>query len=97
MFVREGIREAAEPVKVEAQKELAKYDEGSAASLRIVVRKTGRISIEQSKRKVTGKRPDYGALQMRLLYKAYDAKFEEYQHKLDEQLNRIIDELELRG
>lgn len=61
---RRALREAAEPVRREAAARFSKYDTKSAASYGISVRRTGSVAVEQRLRRTTGRRPDYGRLQM---------------------------------
>jgi hypothetical protein len=62
--VREAFREAGDIVKVDAVPRLAKYSTKSAAGFKVRVRQRG-VAVEQSLLKTTGKRPDWGSLQMR--------------------------------
>jgi hypothetical protein len=62
--VREAFREAGDIVKVDAVPRLAKYSTKSAAGFKTRVRQRG-VAVEQSLLKTTGKRPDWGSLQMR--------------------------------
>jgi hypothetical protein len=76
-LVRSQYRKVGDIVKVDAAGRFRSIDAGSAAGFRTVVRQRG-VSVEQSKRRTTGKRPDYGALQMRLaLMPGLEAKEEE--------------------
>lgn len=61
--VREALRASGEIVRADAVPRLAKYSSRSAAGLKVRVRQRG-VAVEQSLRKTTGRRPDYGALQM---------------------------------
>lgn len=60
--VREALREAAWPVQADTRARIAKYT--GVGPVGISVRQRG-VSVEQRKGKVTGQRPDFGALQMR--------------------------------
>lgn len=65
--VRATLREAGDTVKVAAaENALSRFHNAgrTAAGYRVVVRQRG-LSVEQSIRKTTGKRPDYGGLQMK--------------------------------
>lgn len=62
--VRAAFRESGDIVRVDAVPRLAKYSVKSAAGLKVRVRQRG-VAVEQSLRKTTGQRPDYGSLQMR--------------------------------
>jgi hypothetical protein len=64
VFAREALREAGEEVRQAAGAKFAKYDEKTSGGYRTRVRRTG-VSVEQSLRRTTGLRPDFGALQMR--------------------------------
>jgi hypothetical protein len=60
--VRDGLRKAADPVRVEAAALLAPISADSAAGYKIRVRQRG-VALEQSRRRTTGLRPDYAKLQ----------------------------------
>lgn len=71
---RKGLKEAAEPVRKEAQALFEHINARSAAGYRVVSRARG-VSVEQRYRRTTGKRPDYGRRQMgRALIPALEAK-----------------------
>ncbi len=63
-FGRAALRKAGGAVKEDASRRFARYDQRTAAGYRVVVRRTG-VAVEQSLRKTTGLRPDFGKLQMR--------------------------------
>ena len=81
-FVRSAFRQVGELVRRDAAERLTKYSERSAHGLKVRVRQRG-VAVEQSLAKVTGKRPDYGSLQMR---KALLPALEEQQERVDEQM-----------
>lgn len=60
--VRNGLRKAADPVRQEATALFTPNSADSASGYRIVVRQRG-VALEQSRRRTTGKRPDYAKLQ----------------------------------
>lgn len=60
-----GLKEAAEPVRRSWASRLSRYQGASTATLTPGVLRSG-IVVRQRKRAVTGKRGDFGALQMRL-------------------------------
>lgn len=62
-YVRDRLRESAEPVRLAAAAKFARYNPGDAGRYRTVVRRTGVIAVEQPRRRTTGLRPDYGQLQ----------------------------------
>ena len=89
-FVRTELRKVAEPVRDEAQSLFQDVSAKSAARYGISVRKVGTVSVEQRLRRTTGKRPDFGSLQMRTaLGPALDSKADEVVEKFDEALERI--------
>lgn len=63
-FVRGTFREVGDIVRADAMRLLAPDSARSAAGYRTRVRRRG-VAVEQSLRKTTGTRPDWGATQMR--------------------------------
>ena len=61
---RNLFRKVGEPIRSEAAVLIAGKDRRSAAGLKIRVRQRG-VIVEQSRRKTTGKHPEWGAWQMR--------------------------------
>ena len=89
--VRTTLRGVGEAVRVAATSRLARIDERSAAGLRVSVRQQG-VFVVQSLRKTTGKRPDYGALQMRrALLPALRSKTDETEHAMEQAVDRVAD------
>src|SRR5262252_9640675 len=62
--LRAAFREAGDLVRSDAAARFTPIDARSAAGYKVRIRQRG-VAVEQSLRKTTGKRPDYGALQMR--------------------------------
>lgn len=62
--VRAALRAAADPVRADAVRRFSPYNAYSAAGYRVSVRARG-VAVDSRRRKTTGRRPDYGALQMR--------------------------------
>lgn len=92
--VRGTFRKVGDIVKVEAAARFASYDARSAAGYRTVVRQRG-VSVEQSLRKTTGKRPDFGALQMtKALIPALDDKADEVEHAMEAAIDKVADHFE---
>jgi hypothetical protein len=89
LAVRHAFRDVGEIVRVKAEELFQKYSSTSAAGYRVRVRQRG-VSVEQSLRKTTGRRPDYGALQMRkaLLPARADTR-EEIEAKFEEALDVV--------
>jgi hypothetical protein len=89
--VREELRKAAEPVRREAQALFSPVSADSAAAYKVRVRQRG-VAVEQSKRRVTGLRPDYGRLQMgRALIPALERKADGVVDDLGEMLDKLAD------
>lgn len=91
--VRDELRAAALPVRLEAQHEEADTlrSAKSAAGLRIIVRRRG-VALEQTLRKTTGKRGDWGATQMRdALLPALERHQTDVERRLEQTLGRIVD------
>lgn len=62
--VRDRLKEAGDIVREDASRRFGGISAKSAAGYRVRARVSG-VHVEQSLRKTTGLRPDYGALQMR--------------------------------
>lgn len=87
--VRTALRESGELVRAEAETLFEPISILSASRYRVRVRQRG-VSVEQSLRKTTGKRPDYGALQMRdALIPARSRKSEETAAEFEHALDRV--------
>lgn len=93
-LVRETLKPVGEVVREAWSLRFSDIDERSAAGLRTRVR-VGNVAVQQSLRKVTGKRPDYGMLQMRYGQEALDDKEDEvvreFEHATDEIIRRWDD------
>lgn len=61
--LRKSLRAAGQLVRDEARRLLSRYDAESASKIGVSVRQSG-VSVEQRHARVTGMRPDFGALQM---------------------------------
>lgn len=87
--VRQGLREAAEPVRQEAAALFASVSADSAAGYKVRVRQRG-VAVEQSRRRTTGLRPDYGRLQMgRALIPALERRQGEVIKGVEKTLDRL--------
>lgn len=62
--VRQGLKEAAEPVRQEAARLFSGVDAHSAAGYKVRIRQRG-VAVEQTRRRTTGLHPEFGKLQMR--------------------------------
>ena len=72
--LKEALRDSGGMVRDEAAQLFGRYSEKTAAGYRVYVRARG-VSVEQSLRKTTGKRPDWGRIQMKdALIPALDEK-----------------------
>lgn len=84
------LKEAAGIVADEARSRFTSIDSRSASGFRPRTKGFGRAFVEQSRRRTTGKRPDYGALQMRrALLPALGSKQDEVIDRLDRMLGRL--------
>lgn len=61
---RRRLREAAEPVKQQAQRDLVAKFGPKPIRVGVSVRRTGVVSVEQRKRRTTGRRAQFGTEQM---------------------------------
>lgn len=91
--VRDRLKEAGDVVREEASRLFSPVSAKSAAGYRVRARVTG-VHVEQSLRKTTGTRGDYGALQMRrALVPALVAKEDEVVREMEkaaEDLTEIV-------
>ena len=88
--LRRRLRESGDIVRDEARSRFAGIDARSAAGYRTAVRARG-VSVEQRLGRTTGRRPDFGALQMRdALVPALDAKSGEVERKLEDMLGDLV-------
>lgn len=94
-LVRQELARAAEPVREEAERRFKRYNQVSAGGYRVSVRRAGLVYLVQSKRKVTGLRPDYGSLQMREAFiPAGEAKSGEVRNEMEQAVIRIKERIE---
>jgi hypothetical protein len=91
--LRGAFREIGDIVKSAWSNRLGRIDERSARGLRTSVTTKG-IVVRQSLRKTTGKRPDFGALQMRYGLEEYDRHRRQVEGELERALDRIGDDFE---
>lgn len=92
--VRDRLKEVGEVVRVDAAGKLSRYDEHSASKLRVRVRQAG-IFVEQSLRKTTGLRPDFGELQMeRALLPAMSENESEFVDRMEKVADDLADIVE---
>lgn len=64
-LAREGLAEAAEPVRADAERRFAPFSTYSASKYYISIRRAGWVYLQSRLRKVNGKHPEWGELQMR--------------------------------
>lgn len=89
-LITEDLRKAVEPIRDDAARRFSTVSAKSASHYGITVRSAGHIDVEQRLRKVTGRRPDWGALQMRkALLPAAAAKQEQVVGRLSHSLDLI--------
>ena len=88
--VRSRLRKVGEIVRDESRSRFSDIDAGSAAGYGVTVRAAGSVSVEQRRRRVTGLRGDYGALQMRrALVPALGSKSSEIEREFNDALDDI--------
>ena len=88
--VREGLRDAVEPVRREAAVLFEKYSPKASGGYRVVVRRSGVVAVEQRFRRSTGKRPDFARLQYsKALYPARDREAGEVLRRMEEQVDKV--------
>lgn len=63
--IRRELVQVGKPMEADARSRLSAYNSRSAGGIRIQARATGTMVLQQRYGRVTGKRPDWGALQMR--------------------------------
>lgn len=90
--VRDALKEAAEPVASSARQKISRYRGASLGTIR--PRASGAsVFVRQDARKVTGRRGDFGALQMRKgLEPALEENAEEVVSKVDDALGKLAGE-----
>lgn len=88
--VNKRLRGIGQVVSEDARARFGRYDTKSAMGLRPRVRAGGLVVVEQRRGKTTGKRPDFGALQMRrALLPALASKSGE----IEREFGRMLDDL----
>ncbi|HKN43696.1 MAG TPA: hypothetical protein VJW23_07215 [Propionibacteriaceae bacterium] len=91
---RKAFSQVGEIVREEATRLFERVDAKSAQGYRTRVRQSG-VSVEQSLRRVTGARPDYGSLQMReALLPALENKEHELEGEFDDAIDTVADHFE---
>lgn len=90
LAVKSALRDVGEGVRDEWERRFSRVDAESAAGYRVRVRNKG-IAVAQSKRKKTGKHPEYGALQMRYGMRVALDMDKEIEKKLENALGRVAD------
>jgi hypothetical protein len=94
--VRAALRETAEPVRTEATAMFSITDARSAAGFRVAVRQRG-VAVEQRYGRTTGKHPEFGRKQMRVLRAALAANASHIEHGVEKAIDKIADRLEGKG
>lgn len=94
---RDELRKAAEHVRLDGAQLFAPTDARSAAGYRTRVRQRG-VAVEQSLRRTTGTRPNFGGLQMRrALLPALERNEERTVRETEDALERICDRFNRGG
>jgi hypothetical protein len=89
--VRAAFKQVGEPVRADATSKFALIDMRSASGFVVRVRQKG-IAVEQRLKKTTGKRGDYGSLQMRrALIPALHENEDEIEKAMDNAIDKVAD------
>jgi hypothetical protein len=92
--VRDTFKDVGDIVAREGRARFVDIDVGSASGFRPVVRQRG-VAVEQRRRRTTGRRGDYGALQMRrALIPALQANEERIVDEFEKALDKVADLIE---
>ena len=95
--LRHALRDVGAIVQRDAVSRFSPVDARSAAGFKVRVRQKG-VAVEQSLRKTTGRRPDYGSLQMRrALLPALASKQGEVEQELEHALDKVADHFNRGG
>jgi hypothetical protein len=87
--LRAELKNVGEVVRADATSRFSGIDARSASGYKVRVRQRG-VAVEQSLKRVTGRRGDYGALQMRrALLPAMASNEDEVVHRLEGMLDRL--------
>lgn len=93
--LRSAFRDVGEGVRTNARDRFEDTSEKSARGYRTVVRTRG-VEVEQSLRKTTGTRPDWGTIQMReALLPALDEEHPEIEERMQKAMDQVADYFEL--
>jgi hypothetical protein len=87
--IRARFREVGEIVRDDAASRFGRYDDKTAGGFRPVVRTRG-VTVEQRLKRTTGKRGDFGALQMR---RGLIPAVESNTRKIEAEFEKALDEL----
>ena len=90
-LLKDRFKQVGEIVRDEGQSRFSGIDAGSAAGFKTRAL-TGGVKVQQSRRKTTGKRGDYGSLQMRrALIPALEAKEPQVVDELNKAMEDVAD------
>ena len=90
-LVRNTLKPVGEIVREEAVSRFNRISPRSAKGFKTKVRRGAFVSVEQTLRKTTGKRPDFGARQRVLLEEALEHKSGEVEREFEKAVDRVID------
>lgn len=94
--LREAYGDVGEAVRASSERRFRPIDRESASAYVVRARARG-VAVESRKRKTTGKRPDFGALQMRrALLPAAMAEERDTERRLEKAFDRVGDHFERR-
>ena len=88
--VRNTFLQVGETVRAEWSQQEQRFGTFTASGLRTIVRQRG-VSVEQTRRKTTGTRPDFGRTQQRVGDKVLDGKEQEIERDFEHALDVVAD------
>lgn len=90
-LVRARFKQVGEIVRKDGASRFSRYDSGSASGFKVKVRARG-VSVEQTRKKVTGRRGDYAELQMsRALEPALVDNQDEVVREIEKAVDDVVD------
>jgi hypothetical protein len=87
--LRKGLKKAGEPVAETARGKISRYRGASIGTIAPRLARGTTVFVTQRARKVTGKRGDFGSLQMKKLFES----LEEREGDVIRQLEQVLDDL----
>lgn len=88
----DGLKNAAMPVAEESKQKIGKYRGAKLTTIRPRAKGRGDIFVTQGARKKTGKHPQYGTLQLHLMWDALEEKRPEVIRNIDRAIDHLADQ-----